>query len=164
MTSFEDIYNAFFEKMESDQRFFNYFDLTEEESMALARERAHTYLKESIAVILRRCDTDTGIDFTNYNDELEMFNFDLTPDEIDMIASLMYEQEYKRQYSRLKVFDIQHIPSTLNVFSPSNERKTVRALFQDIHYENLTILDNYNAKDRNTHNSKTIDYDSYADE
>ena len=40
--------------------------------------------------------------------------------------------------------------------------KSIRALVKDIHEENMTMLDNYMAKDRSTRKRKTIDYDTYA--
>ena len=51
MTSFKKVYEAFYNKMEEDSSFFNYFDLNEKQAMALAAERAHTYLVEAIAII-----------------------------------------------------------------------------------------------------------------
>lgn len=161
MTSFSDIYDKFFEKMEADENFFNYFNLDEEQAMSLARSRAHTYLLESISVIIRKYDYDAVSNFESYDDDLEIFNEDLTLDEVDMLAALMYEQEYKRQFSKLKAFEIQHIPNTLQVFSPANERKTVQAMISYIHEENMTMLDNYVAKNRTTRQLKTIDYDAY---
>lgn len=162
MTPFAKVYDAFLEKMEADEAFFDYFNLNEAASLILARERARTYLKESIAVILRRCESDAAFD--DYDEELEEFGFDLTPDEIDMLACLMYEQEYRRQLSKTKALRMQHVPTSLQVFSPANERKTILATYQALHEENLTMLDNYCAKDRTTHKSKAIDYAAYADD
>lgn len=163
MTTFEEVYNAFYNKMEADENFFNYFDLTEDEVLSLIKDRAHTFLMESIAIILRKCDVDGPISFDDYDDDLETFNFDLTLDEIDMLASLMYEAEYRREFSKLKT-RLQHVPTTLQVFSPANERKTIQAFYDLIHSENMTMLDNYMAKDRTTHRRKLIDYASYAEE
>lgn len=162
MTPFAKVYNAFLEKMEADEAFFDYFNLNEAASLTLARERARTYLKESIAVILRRCESDVAFD--DFDEELEAFGFDLTLDEIDMLASLMYEQEYRRQISKTKALRMQHVPTSLQVFSPANERKTILAVYQALHEENLTMLDNYCAKDRTTRKHKAIDYAAYAED
>lgn len=162
MTSFSEVYDAFFEKMEADEDFFNYFDLNEAEAMALAHDRAHTYLKESIAIVLRRCEADVAFD--DFDDEIEQFNVDLTLVEIDLLASLMFEQEYRRQLSKLKALKMQHVPTTLQVFSPANERKTMLSAFAYLQDSNATMLDNYAAKDRGTYKYKAIDYDSYAED
>nr|DAG64130.1 MAG TPA: hypothetical protein [Caudoviricetes sp.]DAM63814.1 MAG TPA: hypothetical protein [Caudoviricetes sp.] len=162
MTAFSDVYDAFFNKMEEDSDFFDYFNLTRSQAMEVAKERAHSYLKEAIAVIERRMEVDDTADFMDCDDETARFNWDLSIDEIDMLASFMYEQYFKRQYSKLKAFDMQHVPSTLQVFSPANERKTVRNMLSDMHEENMTMLDNYMAKDRATRKFKTLDYDDLS--
>ena len=61
-----------------------------------------------------------------------------------------------------KCLSAQDLPTSLQVFSPANERASIRALVKDIHEENMTMLDNYMAKDRSTRKRKTIDYDTYA--
>lgn len=162
MTAFSDVYDAFFNKMEEDSDFFDYFNLTRSQAMEVAKERAHSYLKEAISVIERRMEVDDTADFMDCDDETARFNWDLSIDEIDMLASFMYEQYFKRQYSKLKAFDMQHVPSTLQVFSPANERKTVRNMLSDMHEENMTMLDNYMAKDRATRKFKTLDYDDLS--
>ena len=105
---------------------------------------------------------DDAADFMDCDDETARFNWDLSIDEIDMLASFMYEQYFKRQYSKLKAFDMQHVPSTLQVFSPANERNTVRNMLSDMHEENMKMLDNYMAKDRATRKFKTLDYDDLS--
>ena len=164
MTSFKKVYEAFYNKMEEDSSFFNYFDLNEKQAMALAAERAHTYLVEAIAIIELKKEVDETADFYDYDDEILAFNWDLSKVEINLLACLMYEQEYKRQYSKLKSFELQHVPSTLQVFSPANERKTVKALIEDIHAENMTMLDDYLSKDRATRKFKTLEYDSLSED
>lgn len=164
MTSFKKVYEAFYNKMEEDSSFFNYFDLNEKQAMALAAERAHTYLVEAIAIIELKKEVDETADFYDYDDEILAFNWDLSKVEINLLACLMYEQEYKRQYSKLKAFKMQHVPSTLQVFSPANERKTVKALIEDIHAENMTMLDDYLSKDRATRKFKTLEYDSLSED
>lgn len=162
MTSFDDVYEAFFSKMEEDDTFFDYFDLSKEQSMALAKDRALSYLKESIAIILRRCGADEAFMSVDY--DMEEFEEDLDINQIDILASLMFEQNYKRQYSKVKAFGMQFVPSTLQAFSPANDRKTLQETMNRIHEDNLTMLDNYMSIEPGSYASRTIDYDSYADE
>ena len=162
MTAFSEIYDKFYELVETDSNFFQYFDLTENEVQDLVHERAKSYLMESLSVITRNIEPEEDFSFDDYDSELEEFNSDLTFDEIDMLAHLMLEQHFKREFGKLKAFSAQDLPTSLQVFSPANERTSIRALVKDIHEENMTMLDNYMAKDRSTRKRKTIDYDTYA--
>lgn len=164
MTSFDDIYDVFFSKMEEDDTFFDYFDLSKEQSMSLAKERALSYLKESIAIILRRCGAAAGEAFMSVDYDMEEFGEDLDINQIDLLANLMFEQNYKRQYSKVKAFGMQFVPTTLQAFSPANDRKTLQETMNRIHEDNLTMLDNYMSMEPGTYANKTIDYDSYAAE
>lgn len=162
MTAFSDVYDKFYELVETDSNFFQYFDLTENEVRDLVYDRAKSYLMESLSVITRNIEPEEDFSFDDYDSELEEFNSDLTFDEIDMLAHLMLEQHFKREFGKLKAFSAQDLPTSLQVFSPANERTSIRALVKDIHEENMTMLDNYMAKDRSTRKRKTIDYDTYA--
>lgn len=164
MTAFSEIYDKFYELVETDSNFFQYFDLSENEVRNLVHDRAKSYLMESLSVIFRNIEPEENFSFDDYDydSELEEFNSDLTYDEIDMLAHLMLEQHFKREFGKLKAFSAQDLPTSLQVFSPANERASIRALVKDIHEENMTMLDNYMAKDRSTRKRKTIDYDTYA--
>ena len=162
MTAFSEIYDKFYELVETDSNFFQYFDLTENEVQDLVHDRAKSYLMESLSVITRNIEPEEDFSFDDYDSELEEFNSDLTFDEIDMLAHLMLEQHFKREFGKLKAFSAQDLPTSLQVFSPANERTSIRALVKDIHEDNMTMLDNYMAKDRSTRKRKTIDYDTYA--
>ena len=162
MTAFSEIYDKFYELVETDSNFFQYFDLTENEVQDLVHDRAKSYLMESLSVITRNIEPEEDFSFDDYDSELEEFNSDLTFDEIDMLAHVMLEQHFKREFGKLKAFSAQDLPTSLQVFSPANERTSIRALVKDIHEENMTMLDNYMAKDRSTRKRKTIDYDTYA--
>ena len=162
MTAFSQVYDKFYELVETDSNFFQYFDLNENEVRDLVHDRAKSYLRESLSVITRNIEPEEDFSFDDYDSELEEFNSDLTFDEIDMLAHLMLEQHFKREFGKLKAFSAQDLPTSLQVFSPANERTSIRALVKDIHEENMTMLDNYMAKDRSTRKRKTIDYDTYA--
>ena len=157
MTAFSEIYDKFYELVETDSNFFQYFEVRD-----LVHDRAKSYLMESLSVITRNIEPEEDFSFDDYDSELEEFNSDLTFDEIDMLAHLMLEQHFKREFGKLKAFSAQDLPTSLQVFSPANERTSIRALVKDIHEENMTMLDNYMAKDRSTRKRKTIDYDTYA--
>ena len=96
MTAFSDVYDKFYELVETDSNFFQYFDLTENEVRDLVHDRAKSYLMESLSVITRNIEPEEDFSFDDYDSELEEFNSDLTFDEIDMLAHLMLGQSFNR--------------------------------------------------------------------
>ena len=126
MTAFSEIYDKFYELVETDSNFFQYFDLSENEVRDLVHDRAKSYLMESLSVITRNIEPEEDFSFDDYDSELEEFNSDLTFDEIDMLAHLMLEQHFKREFGKLKAFSAQDLPTSLQVFSPANERTSIR--------------------------------------
>lgn len=104
MTAFSEIYDKFYELVETDSNFFQYFDLSENEVRNLVHDRAKSYLMESLSVIFRNIEPEENFSFDDYDSELEEFNSDLTYDEIDMLAHLMLEQHFKREFGKLKAF------------------------------------------------------------
>ena len=87
-TPYSDFYDRFFKKIEEDPEFFDYYNLTPDESMALAKERAKTYLQESLAKLT--LDSTNDVDFNDYDDMLETVTLYCTKTEIDIIANLMF--------------------------------------------------------------------------
>ena len=47
-TSFDEFYSRFYDKVENDPDFFDYYNHTSDESMEIAQERAKSYLNEAI--------------------------------------------------------------------------------------------------------------------
>mgnify|MGYP001002761520 CR=1 FL=1 len=167
-TSFTVPIQAFFRRIENDKSFFNYYNIDATEAMALASERAYGYLIESISKISMSYSTD--IDFTNYTASVDengnssgTFNFDLTKNEIALLAQLMYEQYFNRDFVKLRAFKLQYSPSDLNTFSPANERKTFIEMYDKVKLESQSMLDNYISRDRLTNQLKTINYAKYFD-
>lgn len=50
MTAFSEIYDKFYELVETDSNFFQYFDLSENEVRNLVHDRAKSYLMESLLI------------------------------------------------------------------------------------------------------------------
>jgi hypothetical protein len=160
-TPFAKIYPKFFDKVEKDTEFFNYYNLTEAESMAIAIERSKSYLLESVNDLVLKCTPD--IDFTDYDETLEEFNSDLTKVEIGILASLMFEKYVSRDIAKLKTFDVNFTPSDLKVFDPSNSRKSFMEMYLQLQSENEKAIDNYISKDRLTGKKRGIKYSSYEE-
>ena len=167
-TPCESVYDVFFDLIEEDRDFFNYYEATDEESYMLALQRAKALLRDAAIRMQMECDAE--IDFTDTYTESEgrkqkeFFTADLTPFEIDLLANLMYEGYLKRDVSKLRAFQHQYTPSDLQVFSPANDRKTFMAMYNTVVEENKVKLDRYARRDRTTGKQRSIDYTSYETE
>ncbi len=160
-TSFDLIFTVFFDKIENDSEFFNYYNLTNEKALELATSRAESYLKESIAKLTLKCTPD--IDFTDVNWETKVLNEDLNLTEIDLLGNLMFEMYLHKTISKLKGLEVNFTPKDLQVFSPSNSRKTFMDMYNEIKRDNLKLIADYASVDRLTGKKKTINYSEYSD-
>ncbi len=167
-TSFNIPIQAFFRRIENDKKFFNYYNIDANDAMALASERAYGYLIESLSIISTTCNPD--IDFNNYTTCIDAngyntgtFNFELTKNEIELLAQLMYERYFNRDFVKLRAFKLEFAPSDLNVFSPANERRTFIDMYDKVKSESISLLDSYKSRDRITNQLKSIDYAKYYD-
>lgn len=162
MTSFNILIDRFFHRIETDRDFFNYFNLTDNEAMELANQRAEALLYEATALLSLRTTHDINFADINYKDKC--FNFDLTDKEIILVSSFMYQQYLERDIAKLKVLSVNYTSSNLKVFDPSNARSTFRELYEKVCADNDLLLDEYNNKDRETNQFIRIDYGSYEED
>lgn len=63
--SLDDVYTAFFDKVEQDTDFFAYFEVSQERAMEIATERSRSYLKEACSFLRRRVALDFTLGFTS---------------------------------------------------------------------------------------------------
>ena len=161
-TSFEKIINKFFRKIEKDREFFSYYNVTLEDAMQLAKEQANGYLLEAVEKLTDECVPD--VDFFDYDEELQVFNFKLTDKEIGLLTDLMREVYFERDFVTLKAFKIAMTPSDLNQFSPASERKTFTDMVNGIKSENVGKISQYASVDRVTGKKKLINYSQYSDD
>ena len=161
-TSFEKIINKFFRKIEKDREFFSYYNVTLEDAMQLAKEQANGYLLEAVEKLTDECVPD--IDFFDYDEELQVFNFKLTDKEIGLLTDLMREVYFERDFVTLKAFKIAMTPSDLNQFSPASERKTFTDMVNGIKSENVGKISQYASVDRMTGKKKLINYSQYNED
>ena len=154
--SLEDIYVAFFDKIEEDENFFRYFDVTEEQAMELARERARTYLREACSYLRRYVTLDFVLS-TQKDENGEHFVEALTDDEIFLLADIMLLIYFERGLAKLK--------PKLNTFSatelkllhsPANERQTYVNMIDAQRDRVDYLIADYYAKDRLTGAAKMI--------
>lgn len=160
-TPFSDIFSAFFDKVEKDEDFFNYYNLSDVESMAIATERSKTYLKESVSKLTLLCSPD--INFNNYDNVIQEFSETLTNTEVDILASLMFEKYVSRDIAKLKTFEVNFTPTDLQVFDPSSGRRTFMDMYRQLQSENESMIDDYISKDRITGKKKGINFSQYEE-
>ena len=164
-TPFSTVNAVFFDLIEEDSNFFNYYNATDEESYVLAVERANSLLMTAANRMTIECEPD--VDLLQYSqDALGAYSFDvdLTVVEINLLANLQYEAYLKRDIAKLKAFSVNFTPTDLQVFSPANDRKTFMEMYNCVCDENKIMMDRYKSKDRLTNKSKYIDYASYDEE
>ena len=138
-----------------------YNNVSTEDAIALANQRANGYLTDSASKIMTNCNAD--IDFNDYDELLETFNIDLTVNEIKLFGQLMFEQYLARDFVKLKAFKILFTVSDLNMFSPANERNTFMNMYVFVQSQSEKMLDDYKSRDRITGELKGINYSKYSD-
>lgn len=147
-TSMMEPINRFLRRVEEDRDFFQYFMLSDEEALSLARHRARNYLEDAIDRMM--IDGRPTVDMTDIDEDTFSFNIDLTRSEVFILASLMYEFYLAKDISRIKTQSVNYTGSELKVFDPSNARSTFLKLYENVQAQNEMYLDTYRNTDRNT--------------
>lgn len=159
-TPFSEICDRFYDRLEKDDKFFNYYNVDELEAIQIAHERAKRYLIESLDDL-----TSLGnaqIDFSDYDIEIERVNFKLLPKEIKIIVDMMFIKYMERDLALLHAMEINFTPSDLTVFSPANERTSYRNFIETLKLNLQDELANYQDRDRETGKLKAVlDYSLY---
>ena len=165
MVSYETFYEAFFDKIEKDKDFFSYNNVSTEDALHIAKMRSQRYLKEALSTISLKCTPDKcGKNFTNFNDEQEVLDCDLTYTELDIVASVMYEKYLFREFSKLKAQANRFVTKEFNVFSPANERNSFVEMYKTVKRENEVLIDNYLSLDHSTGDTLFIDYSTIEED
>lgn len=162
VTKFEVILNKFYDRIEKDEDFFGYYNVNLTEAIDIATNRAMNYLCEALDELSSLSNVD--IDFSDYDEDLQVINTKLYPKEIRLIVELMFLFYMKRDESLLHAMEINFTPSDLTVFSPANERTSYRNFISQLEHNVEIKIDDYKNRDRKTNKLKqTIDYSSYSE-
>ena len=162
-TSFEKIFNKFYDRIEKDEKFFNYYNVSMDEAVAIATNRARNYLLEALDNLSMVGNLE--VDFSDYDEEVFDINFKLKPKEIRLSVEMMFLIYMKRDESLLHAMEINFTPSDLTVFSPANERTSYRNFISELTTKVNLMIDDYKNRDRNTGALKqTINYSDYSEE
>lgn len=162
-TTFDTILNKFYDRIEKDENFFNYYNVSVEEAIKIASQRATNYLTETLDDLSAL--NGLQVDMLDYDVELMAMNFELVPKEIRLIVDMMFLKYMKRDETLLHAMEINFVPSDLSVFSPANERKSYAAFIDNLTTKIESRVDDYISRDRITNALKqTIDYSIYSED
>lgn len=162
-TEFTTILNRFYNRIEKDEKFFNYYNVDLSEAQKIAEQRATNYLIESLDDLSML--NNLEVDFSDYDEELGEINFQLLPKEINLLVEMMFLKYMKRDEALLHAMEINFTPSDLNVFSPANERTSYRNFINELSKSVDTKIDDYKNRDRKTNALKQfIDYSEYNED
>lgn len=162
-TKFERITKRFYNRIEKDEKFFNYYNVNKEEAVSIAKQRANNYLVEVLDELSSVGNLE--VDFSDYDEEIEIIGFKLYPREIKLIVEMMFLAYMKRDETLLHAMEISFSPSDLTIFSPAGERTSYRNFIKDLSDKVDVDIDNYKNRDRETGNlKKTIDYSIYSED
>lgn len=157
MTTYSQVFELFFKRIEKDEDFFKYYELTVEEALALAQERAAAYLEEAVGILELKCLPQ--IDFNNRT--ADGFAFEFNAAEKLLIPSLMYEMYLDRDVAYLKLYEVNFTASELKVFSPSDARNSFMNMYNSVKAYNEQLIDDYKNSDRKTGGYRKLDYTKY---
>lgn len=162
-TDFSTIINRFYNRIEKDEKFFNYYNIDVNEAIQIATQRATNYLIESLDDLSMV--GNLQVDFSDYDEEIQEINFKLLPKEINLIVEMMFLKYMKRDEALLHAMEINFTPSDLSVFSPANERTSYRNFIRELTDAIEIKIDDYKNRDRFTNALKqTINYSEYSEE
>lgn len=162
-TEFETILNKFYNRIEKDEDFFNYYNITTQEAENIAKQRAVNYLVESLDDLSTL--GNLQVDFSDYDEEIEEINFELLPKEINLISEMMFLKYMKRDEALLHAMEINFTPSDLNVITPPTERTSYRNFIKELSEKIDRRIDDYKNRDRYTNALKqTINYSDYSED
>lgn len=155
--SLQDVYTAFFDRIEEDENFFQYFEIDEIQAMKLARERARTYLREACSYLRRHVTLDFSLNIVTNEAGEEFFGSKLTDDEIFLLGDIMLLIYFERGLAKLRPKLNAFAASELKLLhSPANERQTYVSMIEAQRNRVDYLIADYYAKDRLTGAAKMI--------
>lgn len=162
-TSFDTILENFYNRIEKDEKFFNYYNVDINDAKIIATQRATNYLIESLNDLSSLSNIE--VDFSDYDTEIRSINFQLVPKEINLLVEMMFLKYMKRDEALLHAMELNFTPSDLNVFSPANERTSYRNFIKELSQSVDCQIDDYKNRDRKTNALKQfIDYSEYSED
>lgn len=161
-TDFTIIQNRFYDRIEKDEKFFDYYNVELSEAIMIAEKRSANYLIEALDHLSSI--GNLQVDFSDYDASVREVNFEMTSREIKLVVEIMFLIYMKRDEALLRAMEINFTPSDLSVFSPANERTSYRNFIRELSDKVDIEIDNYKNRDRITGLLKqTINYAAYSE-
>lgn len=154
------VYELFFDKLESDDEFFQYYGVDEEEALQLAKERAKSYLNSAIAELSRRVELQVDMTF-GIDEETgeEVFAEEITEGEADVLTELMVLTYYERGLAKLRPKINTFSASELKLLhSPANERTSYVEMLRQFREHCRIVVSRYGSRDRLTGTRLPVDH------
>lgn len=162
-TSFDTILEHFYNRIEKDEKFFNYYNVDINDAKIIATQRATNYLIESLNDLSSLSNIE--VDFSDYDEEIRSINFKLVPKEINLLVEMMFLKYMKRDEALLHAMELNFTPSDLSVFSPANERNSYKNFIKELSQSVEVQIDDYKNRDRKTNALKQfINYSEYSED
>lgn len=160
MTTFEEIYNVFFSKIQKDKSFFLSNVVSPEEAYLQAVTNSKYYLDGAIVEITIYGNLDTPVDLiSNKNDLLEQFDITLNMVEIDLITDVMIEKHLERSVvERLNYLKTLYHSSELKVFCPADSVRAFNSSFQNLKTANRNNIRLYKKRNRDNFKYNRFNY------
>lgn len=140
-TSYEVVYETFLDIIKEDVEFFEYRGLSIAQSQEIILKQCKKYLKEAcvrISPLLVEYDKY----FVSRDDTLEQFEHELTDEEIDVIASVMYEKHVEKGLAEFKAINTFLYDADVKQLNPTTERKEYVKFVNDIIEKNNAKINN----------------------
>ena len=156
-TTYEEIYELFYDRVINDKRFFLTGVMSAEEAEEIARKRSKSLLLESIVYIQTYGTKDCEVDFIgDRDDEQEEFLFELSLVEKQLIADIMLQKYLEKDITlRLNALGQVFEDSDIKVFSPYNDIKYFNLSLTELRTLNNESIDRYKSRDRESFKQKT---------
>lgn len=154
------VYELFFDKLESDDEFFQYYGVDEEEALQLAKERAKSYLSGAIAELGRRMEMQVDMSITTDEETgEEIFAEEITENEADVLTELMLLMYYERGLAKLRPKINTFSASELKLLhSPANERTSYVEMLRQFREHCRIVVSRYASRDRLTGARRIVDH------
>ena len=155
-TSYEEIYQLFFDRVINDKRFFLTGIVSPQEAEEIAKARSKSLLLEAIVYIQTSGTKDCEVNFIGDRDDVqEEFLFELSLVEKQLIADVMLQKYLEKDITlRLNALGTVFEDSDLKVFSPYNEIKYFNLALAELRELNDSAIDRYKSRDRESFKQK----------
>ena len=156
ISDFDDVYEMFFDKLEADDEFFNYYGIDENEALKLAKERALSLLKSAVMDLNRRVEMEFDL---SLNLEDGVFTEEITDEEADILTEIMVLKYFERNLAKLKPKINTFSSSELTILhSPANERTSFINMLDAYREHVLNMVSHYSGKERFSSKKKIVDH------